>query len=151
MRMSSELALLDTNVLVGSLYADDYRYPTARPLLDQAQNEDAGLCLVPQVLTEFYAVVTNPDRVSEKKSSSEALEAIRSFLALPGLTLLPVPVDVVDRLVTLLEQHPVERHHVFDVQLVAAMLGNGVKKIYTYNVRHFTRFAEIEATEPTTA
>ncbi len=88
---------LQALVLVGSLLIDDYRYPTARPLLDRAQDEQAGLCIVPQVLAEFYADMTNPKQVSAVKTAAEALEAVRAFIALPGLTLLPVPLDIVDR------------------------------------------------------
>ena len=150
-KMSSDLALLDTNVLVGALLTDDYRYPTARPLMAQAQDEEAGFCVVPQVLAEFYAVITNPNKVTDVKTSAEAVEGVKAFLALPGLTLLPTPLDIVDRWSALLEEHPVTGRRFFDVQLVAAMVGNGVKTIYTYNVSDFeplTSIANIAVIDP---
>ncbi len=143
--MSSDSFLLDTNVLVGSLLVDDYRYPAARPLMEQAQNIDADFCIVPQILAEFYAVITNPKLVNDVKTAPEAIAAVRSFLALPGLTLLPTPVDIVNRWTNLLEQHPVTGRRFFDVQIIAAMLGNGVKNIYTFNVKDFAPFADIAA------
>ena len=42
----------------------------------------AGLCVVPQNLAEFYATVTNPRRVTQAKSTTEALDAIDDLLAL---------------------------------------------------------------------
>ena len=67
----------------------------------------------------------------------------------PGISILPVPVDIVERWLGLLQTHPVTRARIFDVQLVATMLGNGVRRIYTFNVRDFTPFPELEVLLPT--
>jgi predicted nucleic acid-binding protein len=64
MMMSRELAALDTNVVVYALYANTEHHRAARHLVDQGRNQDAALCITPQVLTEFYSVVTNPRRVT---------------------------------------------------------------------------------------
>jgi hypothetical protein len=88
-------------------YEDVPQYPAAFPLLEQAQEANARICVNPQVLAEFYAVITNPRRVSAPFTSDEALAEIAKVRALPGLTLLPVPLDVVDRWVALLRLHPV--------------------------------------------
>lgn len=141
-------ALIDTNVLVYSLYEQDERYPASRALLLRASSAGAGLCLTPQIIAEFYAVVTDRRRVTAPKLPAEALEAIAALLALPGLTLLPVPTDVVSRLAELLRCRPVTGADVFDVQLVATMLGNGVRKIYTFNSIDFAPFAGIEVVQP---
>ncbi len=140
MTISPELAMLDTNVLVYAYYEDVPQYPAAFPLLDRVQEANALLCVNPQVLAEFYAVVTNPRRVSTPFTSDEALAEIEKLRALHGLTLLPVPLDVVDRWVALLREHPVTGRHVFDVQLVATMLGNGITGLYTFNRTDFERF-----------
>jgi hypothetical protein len=42
----------------------------------------------------------------------------------------------------------VTRGAVFDLQLAATMLGNGVGKIYTVNRSDFEPFEEIEVLEP---
>ncbi|MDQ3774706.1 MAG: hypothetical protein M3461_10270 [Pseudomonadota bacterium] len=59
--------------------------------------EDVGFCITPQVLAEFYAVVTHPKRVTLPKSPEEALNAIAGFLAMPGMLLLLIPPDIVSR------------------------------------------------------
>ena len=64
------------------------------------------------------------------------------------MTVLALPVDVVDRWLALLEQHPVRRKKIFDLQLAATMLANGVKTIYTFNVKDFIPFAELKVLEP---
>jgi len=149
MTTSRELAALDTNVLVYALYGESQHHRAARLLVDQARSEGAALCLTPQVLAELYAVITNPRRVTEAKSPEAALEVINSVLAMPGITLLPVPLDVVSRWTALLREHPVTGRRVFDAQLLATLLGNGVSKLYTFNRTDFEPFSAIEVLTPT--
>ena len=146
--MPNNLALLDTNVLVYAFYQDFEHYQASYHLLNQAQNDDAALCVIPQVIAEFYSVITNPRRVSSSFEPGDALDEIKSIRALPGLTLLPVPLDVVDRMTELLHSYPVIGRRVFDVQIVATMLGNDVQRIYTFDTTHFIQFDEIDVLTP---
>jgi predicted nucleic acid-binding protein len=146
--MMNDLALIDTNLLVYAFYPEVPQHRAARWLLNQAQEETTGFCVSSQVFAEFYAVVTNPKRVSPALDSKAALQRIAEVRSLPGLIILPVPVDVVDRWIALLRRHPVTRQHIFDVQLVATMLANGVTRIYTFNVKDFQPFPEITVIEP---
>jgi predicted nucleic acid-binding protein len=104
--MSRDPTLLDTNVLIDALYKDSDHYPAARALLDQAKQEDADFCTTPQVLAEFYAVVTHPRRVTHPKLPEEALSAIGAFLAMPGMSLLLIPPDIVSRWMELVRRYP---------------------------------------------
>src|SRR5919201_1071727 len=105
MTTSHELAALDTNVLVYILYADAEHHRAARPLVDQGRNPHTALCLTPQVFAEFYSVVTNPRQVTEAKSPEAVLEVITNLIAIPDLTLLPFPLDLVSRWTALLRHH----------------------------------------------
>ena len=146
--MPGELTLLDTNVLVYAHYQDSEHYSVSSLLLNRAQDGQVALCITPQILTEFYAVVTNSRRVDKPYKPDEALDAIERVLAMPGMTLLLPPVDTIGRWMDLLRQHPVVGSTVFDVQLVATMLGNGVRRIYTFDSSHFAQFGEIEVLTP---
>lgn len=75
---------------------------------------------------------------------------MNQLLQLPGLALLAVPVDIAKRFTDLLERHGVLAQHAFDAFLIATMLGNGVRHIYTFNASHFTPFDEIKALVPGT-
>jgi predicted nucleic acid-binding protein len=149
MATTTDLALIDTNVLVHSFYDEQPQYPAAVRLRDSALEDDAGLCVAPQTVAEFYAVVTNSRRVSAPFAPAEALAEIDKLLALPGLALLPVPSDLIQRLTQLLRRRPVLGRQVFDLQLVATMLGNGVRRIYTFNAKDFEPFQELEVIVPT--
>ena len=146
--MSAELALLDSNVLVYAYYEESQHHTAALGLLNQAQDGLIALCLVPQVLAEFYAVVTDSRRVTDAYRPDEALDVIDEILAMPGLRLLPLPADVVTRWTGLVRQHPVTGGAVFDAQLAATMLGNGIATIYTFDRSHFERYEELEVLTP---
>jgi predicted nucleic acid-binding protein len=48
----------------------------------------------------------------------------------------------------LLRRRPVTGGEVFDLQLAAAMLANGVNRIYTHNTGDFEAFKELVVSEP---
>jgi|CXWL01.1.fsa_nt_gi toxin-antitoxin system PIN domain toxin len=148
MATSPDRVLVDTNVLVYSLFADSEHHAAANRLLDKAQDGELTLCLAPQVLAELYAVITDSRRVTSPYEPEEAIETIELFLAMPGVVLLPVPHDLVLRWIELLRQHPVRRGEVFDLQLIALMLANDVQSVYTFNVTDFSRFTQISTLTP---
>ena len=45
---TSDLALVDTNILVNSVYEGAAHFAPSRALLDRAKATDAGLCVLPQ-------------------------------------------------------------------------------------------------------
>jgi predicted nucleic acid-binding protein len=51
-------------------------------------------------------------------------------------------------MVDLLERYPVKKQEIFDLQLVATMLSNQVKQIFTFNRGDFLKFSDIEVMEP---
>ena len=148
MPTSDDLALVDTNVIVYAFHQEAERYAACRALLDQAQDGQLALCVVSQVLAEFYAIVTDPRRVAQPRQPNDALQAIDNILAMPGMKLLPTPADLVARWTNLARQHSVTRGAIFDLQLVAAMLGNEVRRIYTFDTEDFQRFSELEVLTP---
>jgi len=131
--MSDEPALLDTNVLVYALFIESPHHATSRALITRAGKGDANLAIAAQALAEFYSIVTNSKRVTAPRKSEEAILAIEAYLALPGLRLLPQPSDLVTRWCELVRQHPVTGADVFDVPLIATMLGSGIRRICTFN------------------
>lgn len=147
--MPADRALLDTNVLIYALDPTSTLYPACDALLERTKTAGAGLCIAPQNLAEFYAIVTNGRRVPTPRTPEEALAVVEQFLERPGLELLPVPTDMVARWIALVRRRPVVGGDLFDVQLVATMLGNGITRIYTCNRDDFAPFAELEVLIPT--
>jgi toxin-antitoxin system PIN domain toxin len=148
MTTPSETMLLDTNVLVYALDGSSPRHSASRAVLDRAHSLDANFCVAPQTLAEFFSLVTNPKRVSSPKSPEEALATVESIVSLPGIEVLPVPFDVVTRWVELCRKRPVRGAAIYDLQIAAVMLANGVQRICTFDTSDFEPFSEITVETP---
>ncbi len=145
--MSVEPGIVDANVLVYALDVNAPQHGASRALLEAAQADTpATLYVTSQILCEFYAIVTNARRVPKPRSSADALAAISGMVAF--LRVLPVPVNAVDEWMGLLRRRPVIGGDIFDLQIVATMKLNGIRRIYTFNIDDFKAFTEIEALTP---
>jgi predicted nucleic acid-binding protein len=123
--------LLDTNVLVHATGARSLQHASAKELRDQAAGGQFDACIAAQILTEFYAVVTDPRRFQPALAPSQA----------PKET-------TVTRMLNLLGSRSVKAGRIFDIFLAATMLDNGVQRIYTENVSDFQGIAGIDAINP---
>jgi len=85
---------VDANVLVYAVYRDAPQHAASRAWLERAGRGEVKICLTSQVLAEFFAIVTNPKRVSNPRSPDDAVTAIETVLALPGAATLPVSAEV---------------------------------------------------------
>ncbi len=113
---------VDANVLVYAALKDDSRHEVSKALLKDTGR--GALHLSPQILAEFYSTVTNPKRVTVPYSPPEAIEFIETLLSY--------------------EHGP----QVFDLQIAATMLTNGLTKLFTYNGADFKGVNEIQTSEP---
>ena len=139
--MPVESGLVDANVLVYAIDADAPQRGALRALLDAARASSTTLFVTPQVLCEFYSIVTNSRRVPRPRSPEDAMRAISILLVF--LHVLPTPARVVEAWLDLLRRRPVLGGHVFDLQIAATMQVNGVQRIYTFNASDFEVFPEL--------
>jgi uncharacterized protein len=106
------------------------------------------LYLSPQILAEFYSVITSQKRVTTPFPTTEAIEFIETLLAYHHVVLLPISTDVPARWLSELKRRDVRGPRVFDFQIAATMLAHGVSKLVTYNGADFQSIGEIESLEP---
>jgi predicted nucleic acid-binding protein len=81
MTIFNATALLDANVLV---YAADEASPfhhSSRDLMDRGLSGQTLLCVCPQVLIEFFAIITDSRRVKNPREPEEAVEEIEKIPA----------------------------------------------------------------------
>jgi len=143
--MSVEQRIVDANVLVYALDADAPQHLASRHLLDEGRSGATTLYVTSQILCEFYSIVTNPRRVAKPRAAADAIAAIAGLLSF--LHVLPIPARAVEGWLDLLRRHPVTGD-VFDLQLAATMLANGVRRIYTFNTTDFEAFTELVISTP---
>jgi len=146
--MSIEPGFVDANILVYAADTGAPQHAASNGLLQAARNPSTVLYLTSQILCEFYSIVTNPRRIAAPYSRTEALEAISDLIALPSIRVLPITAEAVTGWMALLQRHPVTGGDVFDLQIVATMLANGIQRIYTFNTRDFDVFPELTVTTP---
>ena len=146
--ITSEVSLLDTNILV---YAADQTSPfheAALTIREKGLKGETLLCICPQVLNEFFAIVTDLRRVSRPLNQRDAmLEMDKYFHSRNILKIYPGP-EIIDRMMDLLKRYEIAKQEIFDLQLVATMLSNDVTRLYTYNQEDFSKFKEIEVISP---
>ena len=138
-----EPGVLDANVLAYAINTSAPQHSASRTLLDSARDHRVTLYVTSQILCEFYSIITNPRRVAAPKSSADAQQIVSDILALPGLWVLPMPISAVSGWLQLLQRYPVTGADIFDLQIVATMLANGINCIYTFNGDDFRIFPEI--------
>lgn len=145
---TSKVCLLDTNVLV---YAADKNSPFfegSRKLIESGFAGEIDLCISPQTISEFFAVITDSKRVENPRTQKEAITEIKKYLQSKRIRKIYPGPETSNTMVDLLERYPVKKQEIFDLQLVATMLSNRVKRIFTFNREDFLKFADIEVVEP---
>ncbi|CAM3365178.1 PIN domain-containing protein [Hydrogenibacillus schlegelii] len=140
------MILIDTNVLVYAIDELAPQHAPSRKLIENARQGHIKAVLVPQVLLEFYAVVTGK-RVLTPLAPGTALEQIKAFrLSLP---VLEVQEDALEWFAKMISERPNMRGgEVFDAWLVAQMKSLGISVICTYNTKDFVGFTGIVAHPP---
>ena len=148
MTISSQPALLDANILVYADQAHDEHHEAAKAIRDLGQQGVLPLCVTPQVLNEYFAVITNPRRVTHPLRPAEAMAEVEKYVRSRHIRKLYPGPGVHDQLQDLFRRRPIAGADIFDLYLVATMLENGVRRIYTFNTDDFTPFSEIEVLTP---
>jgi toxin-antitoxin system PIN domain toxin len=149
MSTSDNRALVDTNVLVYAADTSSSFHEPSQQLRDRGFRGEVPLVVTPQVLMEFFAVITSPRRVTAPRSPEEARTEVEKYIHADRLQKIYPDQATLEHTIELLQQHPqVTRQEIFDLFLVATMMANGIIRIYTYNHQHFTRFAGIEVLTP---
>ena len=104
--------------------------------------------IAPQILYEFYSIVTNPRRFAPALPPEKACEICRTMQESPELVkILPSP-NAVMEVFNLAEEHGVEGAGVLDCVLAATAKENGVEVIYTQNLVDFERFEFLKVENP---
>jgi predicted nucleic acid-binding protein len=145
---SEKIGLIDTNVLVYRADQDSTFHLPSVNLISRGLRGDISLCLAPQNLTEFYAVMTNPKRVTNPIDPVAARVEIERYLQSQNIRKIYQTADLIPKLLELINQYPPTRQQIFDLQLIATMLVNDITRIYTFNAKHFQPYQEIEVIVP---
>jgi predicted nucleic acid-binding protein len=139
--------LVDSNVLLRWVKPEHSDYPAVASAIDALLRRNAILCYTSQNVAEFWNTCTRPvDRNGYGLSPEDADRTARLFEE--KLRLLPDSLTVHEEWRRLLVTHGVSGVRVHDARLVAAMRVHGIKHIFTFNDKDFSRYTDIEAVHP---
>lgn len=145
---TSNLVLFDTNVL---LYAQDQTsllYSKAQLAHQQVIDGTIGACVSLQNLMEFLSIITNSKRVRKPLVYSQAMIEIEKYLHQDIFHIIypdQSSIKYLEKLVSYWRN--TEPRHIYDIQLAATMLSNGVTRILTANTKDFTQFPGIKVVD----
>lgn len=147
---TSDPILFDSNVLI-------YNQNINAPLYQQASNYHQKVIagkvigvISTQNITEFLAIVTDPRRITKPLSPDKALTEIQNYLNPSSNFSIIYPNRLTLQIFQELQKtSKVRSQRIFDVFLVATMLGNNISTILTANTRDFALFPQIKAIDLT--
>lgn len=140
--------LLDTNVVLRLAQSTSPDHATAKSALLQLVQARVLLCIVPQVIYEFWVVATRPTAVNGL--GMDVVTAEKSILGIiQNYQLLRDERGIFEHWRTLVVANGVSGKNAHDARLVAAMERHGLKNILTFNTADFRRFPRIQAFGPT--
>jgi predicted nucleic acid-binding protein len=140
--------LIDTNTLLRTLQPHHPQRETARAAIKALTARGFDLHIVPQNLMELWVVATRP--ASQNGLGMPATEAASELLRLKAMfPLLPDTPAIYPTWERLVTRYQVSGKPAHDARLVAAMQVHGLTTILTFDKTGFTRYAGIEALDPT--
>jgi predicted nucleic acid-binding protein len=135
--------LLDTNVLCRLVEKTHALHSAAEDALATLYSRGHELCLVPQVLYEYWVVATRPaSQNGFEMRTADVDKAIDYWLDL--FTLLRDERGIFAVWRDLVRQHEVKGKSAHDARLIAAMKRHGLQRLLTFNVADFKRYEGIE-------
>ena len=139
--------LVDTNVLLRLTQASHPQQVEAHSVLLLLEEAGFELCLVPQILYEYWVVATRPIPVNGLGLAPA--EADRLLLdLLDDYSLLRDERGVFTRWHELVVSHAVKGKMAHDARIAAAMLRHGLANLLTFNKPDFEKFAGIRVFTP---
>lgn len=139
--------LVDTNVLLRLAQPASPDHAKAQDALIQLAGRGAEVCLVPQILYEYWVVATRPVAVNGLGMSTPDVEQSIDML-LADFHLRRDEREIFDHWRDLVTARDVKGKNAHDARLVAAMLRHGISDLLTFNDSDFSRFPEIRVWTP---
>src|ERR1700676_1833464 len=138
------MILVDTNVLLRFIQPSHHMHSAAVSVVSLLRTREEILCVVPQVLYEFWVVATRPVQsnglgMSAAKADGDMAKIMQRFRLIRDERAIFEPWR---RLVT---QYQVLGKNAHDARLVAAMQRHGITHIVSFNGDDFKRYPGVTA------
>jgi len=140
--------LLDTNILVHAYNKSSPNQDQASKIIKKAMQGEIEVFLSPQVLYEFFAVVTSAKRVEHPISPREAANLCIDLWECNEIEKLNpsgiAPIEVFK----FVKELNLSKAEIFDCVLAVTAKENDIESIFTENVSDFNHYKFIKAINP---
>jgi predicted nucleic acid-binding protein len=140
--------LLDTNILVHAYNKSSPHQEQASKILKKAMQGEIQACLTPQVLYEFFAVVTSAKRVEHPISSTEAANLCLDLWECNEIEKLNPSPRAPLEVFKFVEELNLSKAEIFDCVLAVTAKENKIDNIFTENIADFKPFKFIKVVNP---
>lgn len=141
------MILVDTNVLVYAINTDAPQHEACWALVEEVRSGKVKGVLVPQILLEFFAVVTSSRRIAKPLEPGIAWEQVEALRAI--FPVLDAGTKALDLLKTEINsERKVKGADSFDAFLVTQLRTCGASVLCTYNTKDFTGYKGIVVRTP---
>lgn len=140
---------VDTNVLIYAHRAECAEHDLALKILTELAEENTPWAVTWSGLYEFVRVVTHPKVFSPPSKLRDALQVIERLIAAPSIRVLGPGLDHWRWMSAVITSATATSNVVFDAQIAAVLLENGIKEILT-NDSDFHRFRQLKVINPFT-
>lgn len=147
--MTTEFALIDSNVLVRAYQTDHPHHAAAGKLVASIALGQRSGAVAHQNLLELYRTVTDPKKMSQPASHEAVSRVLSSYLNSRFKVIIPTA-ETFRILVELQKRSPFASRglKIFDWYLAATMLAHGITTILTENTKDFVKIPGITAINP---
>ena len=144
------MILVDTNVLLRMAQPSHTMHGQAISAVSGLRMQSEVLCVVPQVLYEYWAVATRPVRsnglgMTTVETDADLVKIMQRFRFIRDERAVFNPWR------RLVMQFQVQGKNAHDARLVAAMQRHGIASIVTFNIDDFRRYPGIAIIDPANA
>jgi len=145
--MRDKFFMLDTNILIYALDEESIFYEKAKEIRDKAEMGEIEACVCPQVLYEFFAVVTDAQRTRKPLIPKLAIKEIENYVRSKSIKKIYPNDTTIKKVTALVKKYKTRRQEIFDIKLVATMLDNHIRNIYTSDP-DFKKYSELRVINP---
>lgn len=138
---------IDTDFLVAIEITDHPFHRQADTLLQHLLNNGHPLGLAPQTLAEFIHIVTDPRRMPQPLTVTEAITKAEFWWEAKEVERVFPDGHSVTDFFSWLRQHSLGRKRLLDTLLAATLHQHGIEKIVTNNGKDYRVFGEFDIVE----
>jgi predicted nucleic acid-binding protein len=138
--MTSDKALVDTNILLRAFHNTMPDHAQARALVEKMWDEGVELWISRQIIREYLVQTTHPHTFARLLTIEQVLgqlETLQSLFRVADDTR-----EVTAQLLVLLRTYPTRGKQIHDANIVATMLVNGIDTLLTINIEDMRRYED---------